>query len=126
MSMQEKSVFQKSPMSEAVGEKTGQPLWRPSPAVISQANLTRFMHEVERRYGIPLHDYWDLDRWAIENRELFWARMFDFGGVLAESRGDTVLEDEDRMPGARWVPQARLNFAENLLRRRDETTALVF
>jgi len=124
--MQEKSVFQKSPMSEAVGEKTGQPLWRPSPAVISQANLTRFMREVERRHGIPLHDYWDLDRWAIENRELFWAMMFDFGGVLAESRGDTVIEDGDRMPGARWFPQARLNFAENLLRRRDDTTALVF
>jgi len=101
-------------------------LWRPNSAIVARANLTRFMREVERQYSMALPEYWDLDRWAVEHPERFWDVMFSFGGVISETRGDVVLADGRCMPGAKWFPQARLNFAENLLRRRDDTTALVF
>ncbi|HEY5790958.1 MAG TPA: acetoacetate--CoA ligase, partial [Gammaproteobacteria bacterium] len=69
--------------------------------------------------------YDDLWQWSVDQREAFWDTLWDFCGVVGD-KGDAVLEDGARMPGARWFPDARLNFAENLLRYRDERPALVF
>jgi acetoacetyl-CoA synthetase len=102
------------------------PLWRPSPARAADANLTRFMAEARRRWGIPAPDYPALYQWSIAKPEQFWSSVWDFCGVIGERGGETVLENGDRMPGAEWFPRARLNFAENLLRRRDAAPALVF
>src|SRR5262249_29521888 len=65
-------------------------------------------------------------RWSVTERERFWQSIWSFCGVIGDAPGETVLLDGERMPGARWFPDARLNFAENLLRRRDRGTALVF
>ena len=102
------------------------PLWRPSPARIDAAQITRFRREAELRSGRSLPDYEALHAWSVEERAEFWALIWDFCGVIASARGDVILEHPDRMPGARWFPEARLNFAENLLRRRDDALALVF
>jgi len=102
------------------------PLWRPSPARAADANLTHFMAEARRRWGIPAPDYPALYQWSITKPEQFWSSVWDFCGVIGERGGETVLEDGNRMPGAKWFPRARLNFAENLLRRRDAAPALVF
>jgi acetoacetyl-CoA synthetase len=75
---------------------------------------------------LELPEYFSLDQWAIEHTEAFWSAVWEFGGIVASTRGDKVLENGDSMLGARWFPDARLNYAENLLRRRDESTALVF
>jgi len=101
-------------------------LWQPSPDQIEQANLTHFREFVNRKHGLELADYPALYQWSIEQPEAFWCAIWEESGVIAETRGETVLEHGDRMPGARWFPQARLNFAENLLRRRDDSDALVF
>ena len=103
-----------------------QPLWQPSPERVAQTNLTQFMADVRERYGIAARDYRDLYGWSIEEPEQFWQALWSYAGVIAETRGDRVLIDRERMPGAKWFPDARLNFAENLLRRRDDATALVF
>jgi len=103
-----------------------QPLWRPTSGAISQSNVARFMQFVGDRHATRLTDYWELDRWAVDHPEQFWALMWEFGNVIAPTRGEVVLQDGTRMPGAKWFPQARLNFAENLLRRRDEALALSF
>jgi len=71
------------------------------------------------------HDYAALLRWSIDDRPAFWRAVWDFCGVIGEP-GDVVLENGDAMPGAHWFPGARLNFAENLLRSRDESDAIVF
>jgi len=102
------------------------PLWRPSPARAADANLTRFIAEARRRWGIPAPDYAALYHWSITKPEQFWSSVWDFCGVIGERGGEIVLENGDRMPGAEWFPRARLNFAENLLRRRDASPALVF
>ncbi|HEY8554711.1 MAG TPA: acetoacetate--CoA ligase [Burkholderiales bacterium] len=102
------------------------PLWQPSPERAAQANLTAFMRGVNARYGTRFTDYDALYRWSIEQPEAFWTSVWDFCDIKAAHRGERVLVDGDKMPGARWFPDARLNFAENLLRRRDDTDALVF
>jgi len=103
-----------------------QPLWQPSAAQISAANMTAFMREVNAREGIDLSDYSALYRWSIDHPDRFWTELWNFCGVISLEHGGPALVDGDKMPGARWFPQARLNFAENLLRRRDGTDAMVF
>ncbi|MCZ6784663.1 MAG: acetoacetate--CoA ligase [Proteobacteria bacterium] len=97
------------------------PLWRPTPERAVRAALTRFAAEVER----PADDYKTLHRWSVEEPEAFWCAVWSFCDILADRQGDVVLRDGDRMPGARWFPDARLNFARNLLRRRDAAPALI-
>src|SRR5688500_4289453 len=102
-----------------------QPMWQPSAERIAQANLTQFMREVSGRFGVDVQDYAQLYDWSVANPEPFWLAIWDYAGVVGE-RGERTLLDSDRMPGARWFPDARLNFAENLLRRRDDTPAIIF
>ena len=103
-------------------------LWEPSPQRIAAAQITAFTRRVEARYGVNLPDYQALWRWSIEAREAFWTEVWEASGVIG-SRGQRVLVDGDRMPGARWFPDARLNYAQNMLERRpaiDVGDALVF
>ena len=102
------------------------PLWQPSPERIAAANITRFTDLARRRWQVPADDYAALHRWSVEHPEQFWDAMWDFGEIVAETKGERILVDGDRMPGARWFPDAKLNFAENLMRRRDDGTAMVF
>ncbi|MBX9809991.1 MAG: acetoacetate--CoA ligase [Burkholderiales bacterium] len=103
-----------------------QPLWQPSPERIAAANLTAFMRHVREHCGVGIRDYPELYAWSVTDSERFWHALWSFCGVIAATQGDVVLADRDKMPGARWFPEARLNFAENLLRRRDNATAIVF
>src|SRR5690606_1909993 len=106
-------------------EKAGQPLWTPRPERAANCQLSRFREEANRRFGLSLADSGDLHRWSVEKRAGFWDLVWDFCGVVGE-KGGRLLEDGDRMPGARFFPAARLNFAENLMRRHDDTPALIF
>ncbi|MCB1741368.1 MAG: acetoacetate--CoA ligase, partial [Gammaproteobacteria bacterium] len=90
-------------------------LWQPSAARIADANMTAFGHYVQARFGLQLPDYAALHAFSIEQRERFWTSLWDFAQIVARDKGEQVLVDGDRMPGAHWFPQARLNFAENLL-----------
>lgn len=72
-----------------------------------------------------MSDYDSLYQWSIQEPDAFWAAIWDYCGVVASRCYDSIVEQFDRMPGARWFPGARLNFAENLLRHRDERVALV-
>ncbi|MBA3904427.1 MAG: acetoacetate--CoA ligase, partial [Rhodocyclaceae bacterium] len=103
-----------------------QPLWQPSAKHIAAANLTAFMRSASARWGAEFRDYAELHRWSVDRPEQFWRSLWEYGGVIAERRGERVLLDGHKMPGAKWFPDARLNFAENLLRRRDDADALVF
>src|SRR4051794_19672334 len=101
------------------------PLWTPVPAAVAAAPLTRFWLEAQRVAGRTLATYRDLHAWSVADREAFWSLLWDFAGVVGD-KGPRVLVDGDRMPGAQFFPDARLNFAENLLRRNDGSDAIVF
>ena len=96
-------------------------IWSPSASRVNSALMTEFLKTV----GFAGADYSAVHRWSIENPDVFWLAVWDFCGVVGE-KGRGVLRDGDRMPGAQWFPEARLNYAENLLRRRDDSEAIVF
>jgi len=95
------------------------PMWQPTAERAAQTGIARFMREVGKG------DYAELHRWSVEHAPEFWNRVWDFCGVIGE-KGARTLIDGDRMPGAKWFPEGRLNFAQNLLRRRDGAESLVF
>jgi acetoacetyl-CoA synthetase len=100
------------------------PLWRPSPERARAAQLSAFRDGAARRFERRLPDYAALHAWSVAEPAEFWSALWDFCGVVGH-RGERALEGGERMPGARWFPEARLNFAENLLQRRDDAPALV-
>jgi len=102
------------------------PLWTPSESRIGNCNLHRFMAQLNRDHGVTLTTYDDVHRFSVERMEDFWMALWDFGGVKAETRGQRILTDGDRMPGGRFFPDARLNYAENLLGKTGDSDALVF
>lgn len=101
-------------------------LWEARPECIADMGITRFTRLVNEKFAVRSNDYDSLWRWSVDHREEFWRAVWDFCGVIASVQGERVLVDGDRMPGAKWFPDARLNFAENLLRRRDDAPAIVF
>ncbi len=102
------------------------PLWQPPADRIEAANITRFMSFVNRRYGKSFSDYFTLQDWSVTNIPDFWAAVWDFLDIKAARKYAKVVEDLSVFPGASWFPGAELNFAENLLRYRDDQTAIVF
>ncbi len=102
------------------------PLWEPSAERIAAANITRFTRQLESATGRKFADYAALHAFSLDEMETFWSEVWDFCEVIAETKGDRVLVDGAKMPGAVFFPDARLNFAENLLRRRDDGVAIQF
>jgi len=103
-----------------------EPLWRPSEERIRNSNMTRFIEFVNRKYGKQFHTYDELYQWSIDNIPDFWECTWEFGEIKASQGYDIVVDDLKKMPGARWFIGAKLNFAENLLRYRDNRVALIF
>jgi acetoacetyl-CoA synthetase len=102
-----------------------QPLWQPSSERIAAANMTAFADMVAGRHGQELRDYGRLRAWSVERPADFWAELWRYAGVRASRPWDRVLVDGERMPGARWFAGAELNFAENMLRHRDDHPAMI-
>ncbi|OEU64436.1 MAG: acetoacetate-CoA ligase [Desulfobacterales bacterium PC51MH44] len=101
-------------------------LWKPSQARIKSTNMYRFMNFINERYNQNFTEFAPLYQWSIENIPDFWASMWEFGEIKASKPYDQVVDDLSKMPGAKWFSGARLNFTENLLRYRDDRTALIF
>jgi len=101
-----------------------EPLWSPTPERIEGAHITRFMRR-QAAGGVAAESFEDFYQWSINDREAFWEGVWNFCGVVGERGVRTVVEGE-RMPGARWFPDATLSFAENLLKRGDDELAIVF
>ena len=103
-----------------------EPLWKPSAERIAKANISVFRRKLELDWGVSLPDYAALHAFSLDEMDKFWSTAWDFCRVVASKKGERVLVDGDKMPGAQFFPDARLNFAENLLRRRDDTPAILF
>jgi acetoacetyl-CoA synthetase len=101
-------------------------LWQPGPERIKNANVTRFREWINGRNNLQLKSFVDLYDWSVREMEKFWPELIEYAGLKAQSWGDVVLKNPHQMPGAEFFPDAKLNFAENLLRRDDQTDALVF
>ena len=101
------------------------PLWKPSDARLERSPMTHFKRFVNERFNQSLDSYADLQKWSVNDREGFWRSIWDFCGVVASNTGDAVATDSDSFENVAWFPEARLNFAENLLRYNDDKVALI-
>jgi acetoacetyl-CoA synthetase len=102
-----------------------EPLWRPSPERVRKSQLTEFMSEANRRHGLKLDDYRALHAWSVSQMADFWELVWDFCGLVGE-KGERRLVDGNDMLDARFFPDAKLNFAENLLHAPGSGDALIF
>ena len=103
---------------------TDEPIWTPGAERVAASNMYRFMLRHAER--LDALDYPALHRWSVERPDEFWAAVWDFCGIRARAPYLRVVEDFDRMPGARWFDGALLNYAENLLCHGQQGVALVF
>ena len=107
-------------------------LWTPSPARRAASNLLRFQQTAHREAGAPAatgeptQDYHALWQWSVSHRAAFWATLRKQSGLMGDWGSGPVLQDADRMPGARWFADSRLNYAENLLSGEPHATVLLF
>jgi acetoacetyl-CoA synthetase len=101
-------------------------LWKPTDERIKNSNMYRFMNFVNERYGTNFTEYRPLYKWSVESIPEFWAVFWDFADIKYSKSYDTVVDDLTKFPGAKWFTGARLNYAENLLRYRDDHIAFIF
>lgn len=102
------------------------PLWTPTSERVENSNIMRFIEVVNRTHALGITSYHELYQWSIDNREDFWKLVWDFGGVISSRNWETVLVDTPGMIGSKWFVGSELNFAQNLLRFRDDHTAIIF
>lgn len=100
-----------------------EPIWRPDPERAARTQIVRFAAQHGFTGEDAIRELW---RWSVEHPEPFWRDVWKSFGVIASEEAERVLENADAMPGARWFPGTRLNFAQNLLRRRDDVPAIIF
>ncbi len=105
--------------------RDGEIIWQPDAERIAASQLTAFRRACASRTGRALDDWASLWRWSVDHRDEFWYEVWRFGDVIGDPGAGPVVEHPDAMPGARWFPAARLNYAENLLRRRDDAPAVI-
>ncbi len=104
----------------------GKLLWEPSEERIKSTNMYRFIEFINKKFNKSFSQYNHLYEWSIENVTDFWASLWEFVGVISSKPYENVVDDLNKMPGAKWFSGSRLNFAENLLRYRDDKIALIF
>jgi len=101
------------------------PLWAPSSQQVEASNMSDFARHVAENEGIEFPDYEALHAWSCETGGKFWSYLWDHVGIVGD-KGDRIVIDEDQMPGAQYFPDAKLNYAENLLKYKGPEEALVF
>ena len=101
------------------------PLWTPSSKQIADSRMSAFARSVETSEGLAFPNYNALHKWSCQDGGKFWDRLWDFAGVIGE-KGDWIVADEDKIPGAQYFPDSRLNYAENLLKYKGDSEAIVF
>ncbi|MFX1575411.1 MAG: AMP-binding protein [Promethearchaeota archaeon] len=101
-------------------------LWEPSDEWIKSVEATHFIEFVNKNYGSNIKGGKDLYKWSVEQIPDFWDAMWKFSGIIASKPYDKVVEDLSVFPGTKWFPGAKMNFAENLLKYKDDQLAFIF
>lgn len=94
--------------------------------MVENSQMQAFMDHVNNKYGLNFDNYQDLHQWSIENIADFWGTFFNFSDILYSKNFNMVVDDKSKMPGAKWFQGTKLNFSENLLKYRDDRTAIIF
>lgn len=103
-----------------------QQLWKPTESYKRNSNMFAFLSSIANKYNLPDNEYDTVHQWSVENIADFWAEIWDYCGIKHSQSYQQVVDDPKKMPGAKWFTGARLNFAENLLSRKDDHLAMIF
>lgn len=101
-------------------------LWKPNTEYRINSQMHSFIEHVYEKYDLADKDYFTIHNWSVKNTSDFWAEIWDFCNIAYSEKYTQVVDNPKKMPGASWFEGSKLNFAENLLKRRDKHTALIF
>ncbi len=101
-------------------------LWKPTKKQIQDSQMTRFTEFVNNHHQLSLQNYDELHNWSVNNIADFWQTFWEFSKIIHTGEFVSAVDDESKMPGAKWFSGVKLNFAENLLRYRDDKIVLIF
>ncbi len=101
-------------------------LWKPSSDLKDSSNIMKYIEFLNNKYKKNFKNYLDLYNWSIDNIPDFWESVWEFTGIIYSKKFERVIDDIERFPGARWFQGAELNYAQNILRYRDEKVAIKF
>jgi acetoacetyl-CoA synthetase len=101
-------------------------LWQPPKTLARQSQMFDFMQRINNNFGCHFQEYYDLHTWTVDHIPEFWGEFWGYADIIHSTGFKQVVDDPAKMPGAKWFAEARLNFAENLLQRRDDHTAIIF
>ena len=101
-------------------------LWKPTEEYKNNSRMQQFMNAVSNKYQLQDNNYNTIHNWSITNTSEFWKEVWDFCNIISSELAVEVVDNPNKMPGAQWFKGAKLNFAENLLKRRDDHNALIF
>ena len=101
-------------------------LWKPSKDQINSSQLEAFRLQVNSRFNLKIENYSELHSWSISNINDFWKAIWGFMAIKCSSNYNQVVDDENKMPGAKWFDGLLFNFAENLLRIKSDKAAIIF
>ncbi len=100
-------------------------IWKPSQERINQSNIIKYMDFLTNNYDVKVRDYESLYEWSIQQCEDFWRSVWEYCEIIGDLGNGTILENNHKMPGAYWFTDSKLNYAENLLNKRDSTIAII-
>jgi acetoacetyl-CoA synthetase len=100
-------------------------LWQPDAEAVAKAPITHYQSYVASATGETFDDYAALHRWSIDHPEVFWRSIWEFCELIGEGVLEPAAMNLNQFPGTQWFPGLKLNFAENLLRHRDNRPALI-
>lgn len=101
-------------------------LWQPNPEKAANSQMQEFLNFISGKYQLKENTYSALHQWSVDNPDKFWGEFWEYSNIKHSKGYDSVVDDFEKMPGAKWFEGARLNYAENLLQRRDDKTAIIF
>ena len=103
---------------------TNKILWNPSPELIQNSHISKFINQVNHEFKIDIKSYSDLHQWSVSNLEDFWQKVLSYSNIVYEGEYDFVVDDKTKMPGAEWFKGINLNYAENLLKFKSDKLAI--
>jgi len=101
-------------------------LWQPTDKQIKSSRMFEFLDFVAEKYGLKDNNYFTVHKWSVEHPAYFWGEIWDYCEIISSVPYNQVVDNSKKMPGAKWFEGARLNFAENLLNRKDKHKAIIF
>ena len=106
--------------------KNNEILWSPNINSIKESSLYNFIKQVNKNYKISLDNFQSLHKWSVENRSSFWNEVWDFYKIIGEKGNKPYLDPENKLPGTKFFPSGKLNYSENMLKKNNNDSAIVF